>query len=56
MMLQICYIGNSPTSKLENQEGDAWFGDFEAWIFSGLRLWKREMEEKAVEGGSQCFG
>lgn len=33
MVLKTCYIGNSPTSKLENQEGDVWFGDFEAGYF-----------------------
>lgn len=42
--------------QLENEEGDVWFRDLKAQLFSGERLWKRKVEEKVVEGGSQYFG
>lgn len=41
MVLKTCSVRCSSTSKLENQEGVAWFDDFEDVAFSGVRLQKR---------------
>lgn len=48
-------VRKSPTSKLEIRK-EMLSLVTEDWAFSGVRLWKRQVEEKAVEGGSQCFG